>query len=134
MVREGALHLRPKRGAVIKLGQVAQLVDDDVVAQLLRQERHFVIKVEVAARRAGAPARPGVADKNFIVAVTVQLVVVAQTRVHHHPRRLAVLGVMPLCPPPHAVSAKVRSPFQKRCGSRQTAQTTGPISRAQWWR
>src|SRR3989344_8517378 len=101
MMREGARHLRPKRRAVVKLGKVAQLVDDDVVAQLLRQECDFVIKVEVAAGRAAAPARPGVADKYFAVGVAVHPVVVHQPRVHHRARRLAILGVMPFCPPPH---------------------------------
>ena len=45
MVRKRARHLRPKRGAVVKLAEVAELVDDDVVAEFLRQKRHLVIKI-----------------------------------------------------------------------------------------
>ena len=82
VMRQGAGHQRPKCRAVVKLRQVAQFVDYYVVAQLGRQERHFVIKVEVAPARAAAPPRAGIADKNFVVLVAVQLVVVGQPRVH----------------------------------------------------
>lgn len=104
MVRERARNLRPKRRAVIKLGEVAKLVDDDIVAKLLRQKRNFVIKIQIPPCRTAPPPRFGVANKNFVVRVAVEPIVMSQPGMHVPPHRLAMLFVMVSPPAPHGVS------------------------------
>lgn len=94
MVWHSAGNKSPKLWRVVKLRQVAEFVDDDIVAQRLRQERYFITKVEIPARRTASPSRLGIAYKNFFVRVAVDLIVISQPRMQEPPRPLAMFVVV----------------------------------------
>src|SRR3989344_106650 len=94
MVWQHLAHQRPKGGAMVKLAQVAQLVDHDVIQNLGRQKDKLVIKVEVALERAAPPPTFGVFDKHAAYRVAVVRVKKRQTRMDSHARLLFVLYVL----------------------------------------
>ena len=55
-MRETQRHQIPEFARVIHLAKVAELVHNDVVAEMLRQQRDFIIKIKVAARRTTPPS------------------------------------------------------------------------------
>ena len=53
----GGLHESPEADRVVWLAQVHQLVNEDVFADFWRHEQETVVERDVAAGRAGTPAR-----------------------------------------------------------------------------
>jgi hypothetical protein len=72
----------PKGRGVVEVDQVAQLVDDYVVAHVGREKEHAVRKIEVPPFRAAAPAAFVIFDKNFPQRHFVQRIKMRQPRVH----------------------------------------------------
>jgi len=59
---------------VIKLPEVAQLVDNQIIGTFLRQKNDFVIEVQVLVRTATPPPCPLIANKYFVVLKLVEAI------------------------------------------------------------
>ncbi len=87
---------------MVKLGQVAQLVDDEVVLHVAGEEEDFIVEVEVPPLRAAPPAALTILNKHFFPTKAVKGIEVTEPRVHQHTRGLFVfLVVMFVAPMQH---------------------------------
>lgn len=68
----------PEGLGMVELGEVAEFVDDDVVGEAGRKEGELVAEIEVAMPGATAPSGLLVADSNFVIFESVELVEVFQ--------------------------------------------------------
>lgn len=85
-VRQGLGNFGPKMFGMIKVRQMAQLVHHYIILQRRRQFNNAVVKTDIAQRRAGAPPRARVADKNFAIQKAVVLVKMLKPRVRQRTR------------------------------------------------
>ena len=75
-------YLAPKVGPMVKVLKMAELVDNEIVLQLLREKEDLVVDVDVALAAGRAPAAFGVFNKYFFILMLIKGVEVRQSRVH----------------------------------------------------
>jgi hypothetical protein len=95
-VSYGATDQIPKLFGVAELRQMAQLVDNDVVGKSRRQERDFVIKIEIAFARTAPPQRPLILDADFIKPQSVYPIEMRDTLMGKDSRIFFMLEKIPL--------------------------------------
>ena len=81
MIRYGLAHEMPECLRVIRLREMAELVDDDIVGERRRQKRDFVIKIEITSARTAPPERPLIFDADFVKSQSVCLIEMRDARV-----------------------------------------------------
>ncbi len=92
---------------MIELAEMAQFVNDDVIGLMGREEGQAVAEVEVAFGGAAAPAGLLIADGDFVIRESVELIKILQPLMDQLPRRFLVLQIIfpiPLAPD-HSPSA-----------------------------
>jgi hypothetical protein len=67
IVRNGLGYERPESPRVVKLTEMAELVDDDVVGHFSRHESYFVAKRKIAVAGTASPPRLLVSYSNNVV-------------------------------------------------------------------
>lgn len=67
IVRDRQLNQRPESRRMVELSEMTELVHDEIVGEMRRQERELVAEVEVAIARAAPPAGALVADAYAVV-------------------------------------------------------------------
>src|SRR5258708_3977326 len=82
ILRHSLLDQRPESWGVIELAEVAEFVDYYVVGLAGREEGEAVAKVEVALLRTASPSGLLIADRDFLVRESVELIEMLQPLVH----------------------------------------------------
>ena len=79
---------------MVELSPVAELVDDDVVGEMRRQQGDAIVEVEIARGRAASPAASLVADGDRSIGESVELIEVSEAGVDEGSGGLLVLEVL----------------------------------------
>lgn len=100
MMRHCASDEVPETLRVIELGEMAELVDDDVVRYLGRQIDDLVVEIEIAFCRAASPPRFVVLDKNLSHTETIRGIEVPDALVYESACALAHAQILLSIAPP----------------------------------
>ena len=79
---------------MVELGEMAELVDDDVVGKCGRQEEELVAEIKIPLLRAAPPAGLLIANRDSLVCESVVCISVRESFVHKRTRSLPVREVV----------------------------------------
>ncbi len=93
IVRKSLGHQIPEPLRMVELSPVAELVDDDVVGEVRRQEGDAIVEVEVALGRTASPSASLVSDGDLAVRESVVLIEMDEAIVDEDAGSLAMLEI-----------------------------------------
>lgn len=86
---------------MVEFAEVAEFMDDDVVGEVVREQGETIAEIEVACAGTTAPAGFLIADTDFVVCESVELIKILQPFMDQLPRCLFMLQIffpVPLSP------------------------------------
>ena len=94
MIRKCSRHALPKCWGMIEFNEVTELVHNNVVHELLREECNTVVEIEIFLHRTTSPPRTLVTYCNFVVCAIIKCIPVRETLVYEYARTFLMLIVV----------------------------------------